>query len=57
MKYYDDNSQSIGDTPLIRLNHVVDPKRALVLAKVEGRNPAYSVKCRCLLSAWKLFVP
>ena len=46
MKYYDDNSQSIGDTPLIRLNHVVDPKRALVLAKVEGRNPAYSVKCR-----------
>jgi cysteine synthase A len=46
MSYFNDNSLSIGNTPLIRLNRVVDPKRALVLAKIEGRNPAYSVKCR-----------
>ena len=46
MKYYNDNSLSIGNTPLIKLNHIVDAKRALVLAKIEGRNPAYSVKCR-----------
>ncbi|MGE0385239.1 MAG: cysteine synthase A [Gammaproteobacteria bacterium] len=46
MKYFDNNSLSIGNTPLVRLNRVVDPNKALVLAKVEGRNPAYSVKCR-----------
>jgi cysteine synthase len=46
MSYFTDNSQSIGNTPLVRLNRVVDPKRAIVLAKIEGRNPAYSVKCR-----------
>ena len=46
MKYYNDNSQSIGHTPLIKLNKIVDPGKALVLAKIEGRNPAYSVKCR-----------
>ena len=44
-KIYSDNAQSIGNTPLIRLNRVVNP-RATVLAKVEGRNPSYSVKCR-----------
>ncbi|KAA0887927.1 cysteine synthase A [Oryzomonas rubra] len=43
---YADNSQSIGNTPLIKLNHVVDGAKATVLVKVEGRNPAYSVKCR-----------
>ena len=44
---YSDNSQSIGNTPLIRLNHVPKgTKAAAVLGKVEGRNPAYSVKCR-----------
>jgi len=43
---YEDNSQSIGNTPLIKLNHVVDGAKATVLVKVEGRNPAYSVKCR-----------
>lgn len=45
MKYYDDNSYSIGNTPLVRLNKVISGK-AKVLGKVEGRNPAYSVKCR-----------
>ena len=40
-----DNSLSIGRTPLVRLNRVA-PGGAIVLAKVEGRNPAYSVKCR-----------
>ena len=43
---YADNSQSIGNTPLIKLNHVVDGAKATVLVKIEGRNPAYSVKCR-----------
>lgn len=46
MTYFNDNSLSIGNTPLIRLNRVVDPEQALVLGKIEGRNPAYSVKCR-----------
>ena len=46
MTYYADNAQSIGHTPLIRLNRVTDGAAATVLAKVEGRNPAYSVKCR-----------
>ncbi len=44
--YYDDNSFSIGKTPLVRLNKIHDGSRALILAKIEGRNPAYSVKCR-----------
>ena len=46
MRVYDDNSLSIGRTPLVRLNRVTDGARAIILAKVEGRNPAYSVKCR-----------
>ena len=45
-KIYQDNSQSIGNTPLIKLNHVTAGAKATVLAKIEGRNPAYSVKCR-----------
>ena len=45
-KIYADNSQSIGNTPLIKLNHVTEGAKATVLAKIEGRNPAYSVKCR-----------
>jgi cysteine synthase len=43
---YSDNAQSIGNTPLVRLNRLTDGAKATVLAKIEGRNPAYSVKCR-----------
>lgn len=43
---YQDNSYSIGRTPLVKLNRVVDGAKATVVAKIEGRNPAYSVKCR-----------
>ena len=45
-KWFPDNSQSIGHTPLVRLNRITDGAQATVLAKIEGRNPAYSVKCR-----------
>jgi cysteine synthase len=45
-KIFADNSQSIGNTPLIRLNTIVGNSKATILVKVEGRNPAYSVKCR-----------
>lgn len=44
--WYEDNSRSIGNTPLVRLNRIIDDAPATVLAKIEGRNPAYSVKCR-----------
>lgn len=45
---YNDNSLSIGNTPLVKLNRVTAAAgaKATVLAKIEGRNPAYSVKCR-----------
>ncbi len=43
---FEDNSFSIGRTPLVKLNRVVDGAPVTLLAKVEGRNPAYSVKCR-----------
>jgi cysteine synthase len=46
LRIFEDNSLSIGRTPLVRLNRVTDGAKALVLGKVEGRNPAYSVKCR-----------
>jgi cysteine synthase len=46
MKYFNDNSLSIGKTPLVKLSKVLDSGKSLVLAKIEGRNPAYSVKCR-----------
>ncbi len=44
-KIYADNSQAIGNTPLVRINRLA-PKGVTILAKIEGRNPAYSVKCR-----------
>lgn len=44
--WFKDNAQSIGQTPLVRLNRVVGNTKVTVLAKIEGRNPAYSVKCR-----------
>lgn len=44
--WYPDNAESIGHTPLVRLNRVLDGAPATVLAKIEGRNPAFSVKCR-----------
>ncbi|MBN1142644.1 MAG: cysteine synthase A [Deltaproteobacteria bacterium] len=46
MAYFSDNSLTIGDTPLVRLNKIPRGKQGVVLAKIEGRNPAYSVKCR-----------
>lgn len=43
---FEDNSLTIGQTPLVRLNRVVGEAKGIVYAKIEGRNPAYSVKCR-----------
>ena len=45
-KYFDDNTFSIGNTPLVKINRMATGLKATILAKVEGRNPAYSVKCR-----------
>ncbi|MDA0203780.1 MAG: cysteine synthase A [Acidobacteria bacterium] len=45
-KIFEDNSYTIGNTPLVRLNRITDGAKAIVLGKVEGRNPAFSVKCR-----------
>lgn len=45
-RWFQDNSLTIGRTPLVKLNRVTDGAAATVLAKIEGRNPAYSVKCR-----------
>ncbi len=46
MHVYEDNTKSIGRTPLIRINRLNADSGATILAKIEGRNPAYSVKCR-----------
>ena len=43
---YEDNSLTIGNTPLVRLKRITEGLNARILAKIEGRNPAYSVKCR-----------
>ncbi len=45
-KLYDDNSFSIGKTPMVKLNRINGDGKAVLLAKIEGRNPSYSVKCR-----------
>jgi cysteine synthase A len=46
MPVYEDNTKSIGRTPLVRINRLNAGGGATILAKIEGRNPAYSVKCR-----------
>ena len=46
MPVYEDNTKSIGHTPLVRINRLDASSNATILAKIEGRNPAYSVKCR-----------
>jgi cysteine synthase A len=46
MRIYDDNSLSIGNTPLVRLNRIAQGLGCTIAGKIEGRNPAYSVKCR-----------
>jgi cysteine synthase len=46
MQVFEDNTKSIGRTPLVRINRLDAGSGAIVLAKIEGRNPAYSVKCR-----------
>jgi cysteine synthase A len=46
MHVYEDNTKSIGHTPLVRINRLDASSGATILAKIEGRNPAYSVKCR-----------
>ena len=46
MAIFSDNSETIGRTPLVRINRLTAGLKATVLAKIEGRNPAYSVKCR-----------
>ena len=45
-RIYEDNSLAIGNTPLVKLHSITKNSKATVLAKIEGRNPAYSVKCR-----------
>ncbi len=46
MAIFVDNSETIGRTPLVRVNRLTNGLKATILAKIEGRNPAYSVKCR-----------
>ncbi|MGB9627581.1 MAG: cysteine synthase A [Thermodesulfobacteriota bacterium] len=43
---FDDNSLSIGNTPLVKINRMTKGLKATILGKIEGRNPSYSVKCR-----------
>ncbi len=45
-QFFDDNSLSIGNTPMVRINRMARGLKATVLGKIEGRNPSYSVKCR-----------
>ncbi len=45
-RFFDDNSLSIGNTPMVKINRMAQGLKATILGKVEGRNPSYSVKCR-----------
>ncbi len=45
-KFFDDNSLSIGNTPMVKINGMAQGLKATILGKIEGRNPSYSVKCR-----------
>src|SRR4030066_653915 len=45
-KFFDDNSLSIGSTPMVKINRMAQGLKATILGKIEGRNPSYSVKCR-----------
>ncbi|MGQ9777743.1 MAG: cysteine synthase A [Thermodesulfobacteriota bacterium] len=45
-KYFNDNSLSIGNTPMVKINKMTKGLKATILGKIEGRNPSYSVKCR-----------
>lgn len=44
-RIFADNAHSIGNTPLVQINRIA-PRGVTILAKIEGRNPGYSVKCR-----------
>jgi len=45
-RFLDDNSLSIGNTPMVKINRMAQGLKATILGKIEGRNPSYSVKCR-----------
>ncbi len=45
-KFFNDNSLSIGNTPMVKINKMANGLKATILGKIEGRNPSYSVKCR-----------
>jgi cysteine synthase A len=45
-RFFDDNSFSIGNTPMVKINRMAKGLKATILGKIEGRNPSYSVKCR-----------
>lgn len=45
-QFFEDNSFSIGNTPMVKINKMTQGLKATILGKIEGRNPAYSVKCR-----------
>ncbi len=46
VKFYSDNSFSIGNTPMVKINKMAEGLKTTILGKIEGRNPSYSVKCR-----------
>ncbi len=45
-RFFNDNSLSIGNTPMVKINKMASGLKATILGKIEGRNPSYSVKCR-----------